>query len=58
MPALGELAIGDHFILNNEEYEKIHPIRKSCCSNYTARKISDDSNVALKPDTQVELKTE
>jgi hypothetical protein len=55
MTVLNDLAIGDHFIFNNEEYEKIEPIKKSCCSNYTARKVSDGGNTVIKPNTEVEV---
>ena len=52
---LKELAIGQQFKLGDELYEKIEPIKKSCCKRYTAKKLSDDTNVIIKEHTEVEL---
>ena len=50
---LNELAIGDQFTVDEVLYEKITPIKKSCCTSYTAKNVSTGENVILKPKTVV-----
>ena len=54
MSILQDLAVGDQFIIGEELFEKITPIKKSCCSHYTAVRVSNGEEIVLKPITPVE----
>ncbi len=55
MTLLNDISVGMNFILNGELYEKITPIKKNCCSSFTAKKISDNTNVVINPTTEITL---
>ena len=52
--SLAELTVGDQFMFNNELFEKIAPVKISCCRHATAMKVSDGANTVIKNNTQVE----
>ena len=50
----GELAIGDQFMFSDGLYEKITPIKVSCCRSVTAKKLADNTNVLIRNHIPVE----
>lgn len=50
-----ELAVGDKFKMNNQEYEKIPEIKVSCCKiKENARSIANGATAVIKPLDEVE----
>lgn len=50
----GELAVGDRFVFNNQEYIKTNEVRVSCCRSINACSANDSNNkVYIQPSSLV-----
>lgn len=50
-----ELAVGEKFKFNNQEYVKVQEVKASCCKvKYNCELIQTNEKIALKPLDEVE----
>ena len=50
-----EVAVGQVFRFNNEEFLKIEPVKVNCCTSHNARGVVSGAGTMIKPDADVEL---
>lgn len=53
-----DLAVGEKFILNNENYTKVEDERISCCKVLNAVKENDNQKIMITPLTEVVVNTQ
>lgn len=52
-----ELANGEKFVINQKEYEKVAPVKVSCCKTINAVLTTNaKTRIFLQPNAEVEIK--